>query len=77
MSVLNRDGVTEKIRTQNVEMRYDARCKVDNQEFTALYMIPGQANPALHEEMSKLFTRSHLANPGLEKGAPGWRGVKG
>jgi hypothetical protein len=56
-----RDG---KIRAQNVEMLYDARYKVHNQEFTAPYMIPGQANPALHEEMSKLFTPSHLANPG-------------
>jgi hypothetical protein len=46
-----RDG---KIRAQNVEMLYDARYKVHNQEFTAPYMIPGQANPALHEEMSKL-----------------------
>ena len=65
---------TEKIHAHNVEMRYDARCKVHNQEFTALYMIPGQANPALHEEMSKLFTRSHLANPGrpgFREGCPG------
>jgi hypothetical protein len=76
MSVLNRDR-DQKICTQNVEMRYDARCKVHKQEFTALYMIPGQANPPLHEEMSKLFMCSHLANPGREKAAPGWQRVKG
>jgi hypothetical protein len=70
MSVPNKE--TEKIFAQNVEMWYDARCKVHNQEFTALYMTPGQANPALHEEMRKFFTPAHL-----EKGAPGWRGVKG
>ena len=58
-------------------MWYDARCKVHKQEFTALYMIPGQANPPLHEEMSKLFMCSHLANPGREKAAPGWQRVKG
>ena len=38
------------------------------------FTIPGQANPALHEEMNKLFTRSHLANPGRpgsREGCPG------
>ena len=74
MSVLNRDGENAHANSQNVEMRSDARCKVHNQEFTTLYMIPGQANPALHEEMSKLFTHSHLANPGRpgsREGCPG------
>jgi hypothetical protein len=51
---------TEKIRAQNIEIWYEAWCKVHNQEFTAFYMIPGQAYPALHEEMSKLFTASHV-----------------
>jgi hypothetical protein len=60
---------TEKIRTQNVEMRYDAI----GAKFTITW---SRVKPTQHEEMSRLFMRSHLANPGLERGAPGWRGVK-
>ena len=42
-----------------------------------LEYCPGHTNLCLHEEISTIFTPSHLANPGLEKGAPGWQGVKG
>ena len=31
--------------------------------------------PPSHEDFNANFTPQHLANPGLEKGYPGWQGV--